>query len=72
MLAAIFSSYGKRTRPDRFIPVYSLPEKETARQYARMQTSASIDRRCRIDQLPFYVSFQLCLVCFLRGLVFSQ
>ena len=33
---------------------------------------AGVDRRCRIDQLPLYVSFQLCRVCFLRGLAFSQ
>ena len=37
-----------------------------------MHAGAFVDRRCRIDQLPLYVSFQLCRVCFLRGLAFSQ
>ena len=75
MLAAIFSSYGNGTRQDRFIPVSTaLLKKKTARRYACMHVHAGafVDRRCRIDHLLLYLSFQLCRVSFLRGLAFSQ
>ena len=74
MLAAIFSSYGNRARLDRFIPVSTalLKKKQLDGMNACMHAGAFVDRRCRIDQLPLYMSFQLCRVCFLRGLVFAQ
>ena len=49
-------------------------KKKTARRYACMHAGAFVDRLCRIDQLPLYVSFhgQLCRVCFLHGPAFSH
>ena len=42
--------------------------------HACMHAGVFVDRRCRIDRLriPLYASFQLCRVCFLLGLAFSQ
>ena len=72
MLAAMFSFYGNQTRLDRLNTGFNSLVRKAARRYACMHTCGCGDRRCRIYRLSLYVSFQLCRVCFLRGLAFSQ
>ena len=68
--AAILSSYGNQTRLDRFIPVSTAYVLKKGKQLDAMH--ACVGHRCPIDQLLLHVSFQLCGVRFLFGLVFSQ
>ena len=87
MLAAIFSSYGNRTRLDRFIPVSTalLKKKQLDGMHACIHASAFVDRRCRIRSttaLRFFPALSCLLsswsslltvaLCFLQSRCFSR